>query len=139
MSSCRAAAGLALLALAPAGCKDAFVEQPAHAPATPFNAAKAFNNDVTVVAPAGDGSGDVYVGGDFTTYQGAAANRLVRLNADGNADAGFNTGHGFNDSVFSIAPAGGGSAKLYVGGAFTSCRTTTTDRVARLNPDGTPE
>jgi len=38
--------------------------------------------------------GKVIIGGRFTTYNGAAANRLARLNPDGSLDATFNIGTG---------------------------------------------
>ena len=43
------------------------------------NQPPSFNNTVLMLAPPADGSGDVYVGGDFTTYDGAQAIRIVRL------------------------------------------------------------
>src|SRR5436853_27195 len=72
----------------------------------------AFNNTVLSIASAGDGSGDVYVGGAFTNYNGTQANDLVRLNVDGTVDQAFTTGTGFNNTVFSIAPAGDRSGDL---------------------------
>jgi beta-propeller uncharacterized protein DUF5122 len=95
-----------------------------------------FNNTVFSIAPAGDGSGDLYVGGAFSNYNGTPANDLVRLNADGTVDQAFVTGTGFNDTVFSIAPAGDGSGDLYVGGQFTSYQSTTIGRFVRLTSTG---
>jgi hypothetical protein len=47
-----------------------------------------FNTQVNNIAIAKDGSGDVYVGGAFTTYDGnSGINRIVRLNAG----TGFNS------------------------------------------------
>ena len=74
------------------------------------NQTPAFNSTVLSIALAGDGSGDVYVGGDFTSYNGIAVTALVRLNADGTVDLAFATGVGFNGTVRSIALAGDGSA-----------------------------
>lgn len=36
-----------------------------------------------VILPAPDDSGDVYVGGEFSTYNTIAAGNIVRLNRDG--------------------------------------------------------
>ncbi|MBH0189651.1 MAG: delta-60 repeat domain-containing protein [Nitrospira sp.] len=55
-----------------------------------FNAGIGFSNAVYSVASAEDGSGDVYVGGRFSSYNGTAVVRLVRLNADGTVDTDFN-------------------------------------------------
>ena len=89
--------------------------------------------------PAGDGSGDIYVGGYFYTYQGTISNNIIRLNADGSADTAFAVGTGFDySSVYTIAPAGDGSGDIYVGGTFTSYNGTfLIDRIARLAIDGT--
>jgi hypothetical protein len=95
-----------------------------------------FNNAVFSIAPAGDGSGDLYVGGAFTNYNGTPANDLVRLNVDGTVDQAFATGTGFNNAVFSIAPAGDGSGDVYVGGQFTSYQVIKIGRLARLKPNG---
>src|SRR5262249_62081973 len=79
-----------------------------------------FNNTVFSIALAGDGSGDLYVGGSFTSYNGTVANGLVRLHADGTVDRAFVTGRGFNNTVDSIARAAGGAGDMYVGGDVSS-------------------
>ncbi|MGH6690775.1 MAG: hypothetical protein ACREF4_08870, partial [Gammaproteobacteria bacterium] len=96
-----------------------------------------FNNIVFSAAPANDGSGNVYVGGGFTTYSGTATNRIARLKADGILDTSFNVGAGFDDSVFSIAPAMDGTGDVYVGGAFATYNGTPANRIVRLKADGT--
>src|SRR6185503_4472985 len=101
-----------------------------------FATGTGFNNTVHSIAPAGDGSGDLYVGGSFTNYNGTLANDLVRLNVDGTVDQAFATGTGFNNAVFSIAPAGDGSGDVYVGGQFTSYQVIKIGRLARLKPNG---
>ena len=45
------------------------------------NPLPSFNNTVLNIVWATDGTGDVYVGGDFTMYDGAQTIRIVRLNA----------------------------------------------------------
>ncbi|WP_455388631.1 hypothetical protein [Petrachloros mirabilis] len=96
-----------------------------------------FNGTVRSIAPAGDGTGDLYVGGAFTSYNGTVANNLVRLKANGTVDQAFATGTGFNNTVFSVAPAGDGSGNVYVGGDFTSYNSTPTNELVRLRADGT--
>src|SRR5262249_56901632 len=84
------------------------------------------------------GSGDLYVGGSFASYSGTVANGLVRLHADGTVDRTFVTGTGFNNTVFSIAPARDGTGNLYVGGAFTSySQQMVANSLVRLHADGT--
>jgi hypothetical protein len=98
-----------------------------------------FNGDVRAIAPALDGSGDVYVGGHFTSYDGTGSKRIIRLSADGAVDVGFAVGSGFDNAVFAIGLATDGSSDVYVGGGFTSYDTTPVGRAAALNPDGTLE
>ena len=86
---------------------------------TGFNIGTGFNLVVNAITPATDGSGDVYVVGDFTSYKGTTGlNRILRLNSDGTRDTGFNIGTGFNLAVNNIAPANDGSGDVYVGGDF---------------------
>ena len=103
---------------------------------TAFSFGTGFNSDVNSIAPATDGSGDVYVGGDFTDYNGTVANRIIRLNSDGSVDPALSIGTGFNNSVDSIAPATDGSGDVYVGGLFTNYKSTAANRIIRLNSDG---
>ena len=64
-----------------------------------------------------DSTSDIYIRGDFTSYQGSAANELIRLHADGSVAYRF--GQGFDGPIYRIALAYGGSGELYVSGAFT--------------------
>ncbi|MBI2898696.1 MAG: hypothetical protein HYY17_00780 [Planctomycetes bacterium] len=102
-----------------------------------FAVGSGFNSGVNSIATAGDGSGDIYVGGNFTSYNGTATNYIVRLNSDGAVDAGFTIGSGFNSIVWPITPAEDGSGDIYVGGYFTSYNGAATDYIVRLNSDGT--
>ncbi len=72
---------------------------------------------VRQIVPAGDDSGDIYVRGDFTSYQGSPANALIRLHADGSVANRF--GQGFDGHIYRIALANTGGGELYVSGAFT--------------------
>src|SRR5690349_23268724 len=84
------------------------------------NQTPSFNGTVLSISLSTDGSKDVYVGGDFTTYNGAQANRIVRLNDDGSVDRAFMAASGFDASVRWIAPTAPQSANVYVGGDFTT-------------------
>jgi hypothetical protein len=82
-----------------------------------FDIGSGFDAVVWSIAPAADGSGDVYVGGAFSTYKGVSANRIIRLNSDGSRDNGFDIGTGFSGSeVRSVVPAADGSGDIYIGG-----------------------
>lgn len=105
---------------------------------TGFTNGTGFNNNVYIIAPANDGSGDVYVGGNFTRYNGTdVGSGLIRLNNDGSIDAVFDTGlTGFNNSVSVIAVATDGNGDVYVGGFFTNYNGSATNYITRLNNDG---
>ena len=75
----------------------------------------------------------VYVG-YFTSYNGTAANRIIRLNSDFSVDDTFVYGTGFNNDATALAIQSDG--KLIVGGNFTSYNGTSRNRIVRLNTDG---
>ena len=101
-----------------------------------FSQRIALNGATRITVPAEDGSGDLYVGGVFSDYNGVAGNHIIRLNADGSVDAGFNVGTGFDNDVEVITLANDGSGDLYVGGRFTSYNGFSSNRIIRLNSDG---
>ncbi|MEJ2406513.1 MAG: hypothetical protein P8171_19895 [Candidatus Thiodiazotropha sp.] len=104
-----------------------------------FAVGTGFDIIVLALAPASDNSGDIYVGGTFTSYNGTNSNRIIRLNSDGTVDNSFSVGTGFDASVLTIAPATDNTGDLYLGGTFTSYNGTNSHRIIRLNSDGTPD
>ncbi|HKP68356.1 MAG TPA: FG-GAP-like repeat-containing protein [Pyrinomonadaceae bacterium] len=100
---------------------------------TSFNTGTGPNSTVTssVVQP----DGKVIAAGNFSQFNGTAANRIVRLNADGTIDTSFITGTGMNSSVEAMLLLADG--KILVGGNFTTYNGTTVNRFMRLNTDGT--
>jgi uncharacterized delta-60 repeat protein len=93
------------------------------------------NQNVSTIAIQPDGK--IILGGNFTTFNGATVNRIVRLNADGTRDTAFttNTGTGLPSIVDSMNLQLDG--KIILGGGFTTFNGTTVGRIVRLNPDGT--
>ncbi len=79
--------------------------------------------------------GKILVGGLFTYFNGLYCNHLVRLNADGSLDEGFDTGNGFDGNVLALAlePDGG----IVVGGDFFHLNDEIGRGLVRLNTDGT--
>jgi uncharacterized delta-60 repeat protein len=102
---------------------------------TSFNNGTGFNNGVRTIQQQTDGK--ILVGGDFTSYKGVTENRIVRLNTDGSKDSSFNTGTGFNNTVWTIKQQSDG--KILVGGAFTSFNGVIENRIVRLNADGSKD
>jgi len=98
---------------------------------TSFNTGTGFNDDVFSIADTLDGSGDIYVGGSFTSYSGStAANRIVRVRSNGTINTSVSFGAGFNNSVFAIEPTS--SNQVYMGGTFTSYKGSTYNYFIKL-------
>jgi uncharacterized delta-60 repeat protein len=119
------------------GFLDDCVDPPPPPPPPPSAGTTGFNATVFSIAPALDGSDDVYVGGHFSIYKNSTAKRIARLNNDGSLDAGFISGTGFDNSVSIVTPAVDGSGDVYVGGRFTDYNGSAVNYIARLNLDGT--
>ena len=79
-------------------------------------------------------SGKMIVTGSFTSYNGTTKNRIVRLHPNGDLDASFNSGNGFNNGVTSIFISS--DDKIFLAGSFTSYNGTLTNYVAKLDSSG---
>jgi uncharacterized delta-60 repeat protein len=93
--------------------------------------------DGIVDAIAIQSDGKIILGGDFTTFNSATVNAIVRLNANGTRDTAFttNTGTGTVNGVEVIVIQTDG--KIIIGGGFTTFNGVTVNRIVRLNADGT--
>ena len=98
-----------------------------------FNIGGGFNNTVFSIALQPDNK--ILVGGGFSTYGSTTRNGIIRLNTGGTIDNTFNIGTGFTSNVVSIALQPDG--KILAGGDFTSYSGVTSNRIIRLNSDGT--
>jgi uncharacterized delta-60 repeat protein len=79
--------------------------------------------------------GKIIFTGQFTSYNGTPANRIIRLNTDGSIDASFVYGTGFNN--FTLNAVLDNNDKIYVTGIFSSYNGNTgRNRIIRLNQDG---
>ena len=102
-----------------------------------WNIGTGFNSIVYSIAVQADQK--ILAGGGFTTYSGSTKNRITRLNTNGTADTGssWNTGAGFNTTVYTTAIQA--DQKIVVGGGFTTYSGSTKNYIARLNTDGTAD
>ena len=75
--------------------------------------------------------------GNFTTYKGTSANRIVKLNTDGSIDTTFVYGSGFDQNVGFVDQLSNG--KIIACGNFTLYNSETTNKIAILNTDGTKD
>jgi len=103
-----------------------------------FNIGQGFNNYIWKVLVQADGK--ILVAGVFTAFNGAAANAIVRLNADGSRDASFQLGTGFSITgataeIYDMAIQPDG--RILTVGNFYSYNGASAMRIARLNPNGT--
>ncbi|MFY8035064.1 MAG: delta-60 repeat domain-containing protein, partial [Flexibacteraceae bacterium] len=97
-----------------------------------FNPGIGTNGSVLSIVIQPDGK--IIIGGNFTNYDGTVRNRIARLNANGSLDTTFSFTASANDQVRTIAMQPDG--KIMIGGNFTTCNSTTRNRIARLNSDG---
>jgi len=91
-----------------------------------------FDNNVYGVFLQSDGN--ILVIGNFSSYNGTPANRMIRLTTLGAVDGTFVYGTGFTAQVYSLAIQTDGS--ILVGGAFTSYNGTPANRIIRLTTLG---
>ena len=78
--------------------------------------------------------GKIIVAGSFISFNGTTCNRIIRLNSNGAIDTAFGIGTSFNDNIGALSLQLDG--KILVGGDFTSYNGTLTNRIIRLNSDG---
>jgi uncharacterized delta-60 repeat protein len=97
-----------------------------------FDVGTGFNNLVRTLMI--DGANKIYALGNFTTYKGVTENYIIRLNADGSKDSGFNNSTSFNNIPIDFAFDSNG--KLIVVGTFTTYKGSGAVRIARINTDG---
>lgn len=72
--------------------------------------------------------------GVFSTYNGTAAQKIVKITNTGTIDSSFVTGMGFDGQVNNAIIQA--DSKVYVKGSFTSYNGTTALGAVRINPDG---
>jgi hypothetical protein len=73
----------------------------------------------------------LYVGGAFTTYRGARANNLAKLDpTSGALDMTFTQATGGNDTVFTLAAAG---SQVIAGGVFSTYRGAPANNIAKFS------
>jgi uncharacterized delta-60 repeat protein len=102
-----------------------------------FNIGSGFNWMVLTIAI--DKNDKIYLGGNFTNYNGQTANRIIRLNPDGTKDTDFDNSVGFGNGEVRAIYIDEDTDKIYVGGNFTSYKGQTENYIIRLNPDGTKD
>lgn len=90
-----------------------------------------FNNGISTIKI--DQNENIIIGWWFTQYNWTIANRIIRLDSNGNIDNTFYSWSGFNSSVNVIEIDN--EWKILVGWRFTDYNWTTANRIIRLNSD----
>lgn len=96
-----------------------------------FTAFSAINDTVR------EANGKIIVVGNFTSYSGSTANRIVRILPSGSIDPDFKTGLGFNNTVTSVRLDSSGN--VYCVGLFSSysgSQLASYDGIIKLNSSG---
>lgn len=83
-------------------------------------------------------SGKIIIGGEFTIYNGATANKLIRLNANGTVDATFSPGDGptygnYLGTVYNLNRQADG--KVIVSGSFSHYNNISATNITRIAPE----
>lgn len=92
-----------------------------------------FNNSPEYVLPQADGK--ILLTGNFTSYNGVSANRIIRLNEDLTIDGTFNYGTGFNNFVKQPQYDDVNDCYYIIGG-FSSYNGTTRNKFVKLDGSG---
>lgn len=99
-----------------------------------FQSGTGFNGIVRSVVV--DVNDNIIVGGDFTSYNGTPAWKILKLKSNGEIDTTFNNmGVGFDGNVYTIKEDA--NNKIIIGGDFYIYNTDSVTRIVRLNSNGT--
>lgn len=90
------------------------------------------NNLINTIAE--DATGQLIIGGGFTSYNDHPVSRLARLHPNGTVDSLLDTENGFDMSVWTLYVQEDG--RIVVGGGFTAYNGKTANHLIRLHADG---
>jgi uncharacterized delta-60 repeat protein len=94
-----------------------------------------YGRPVTRLRSAADGSGDIFIAGDFRVFNSRPARGLVRIDSNGSLVAAMGGASRFSESVNALFSAADGSGRFYAAGSFESYDTTSVGRIARFTAD----
>ncbi|MCX6882410.1 MAG: hypothetical protein NTV12_07880, partial [Verrucomicrobia bacterium] len=79
----------------------------------------------------------ILIGGVFNSVGGVTKNSIARLKVDGSLDVGFDVGLGASGPIYTMAVQQDG--KILAAGDFNEFRGLLSNRITRLNPDGSSD
>jgi uncharacterized delta-60 repeat protein len=88
----------------------------------------------TVYTAATQSNGKIIIGGAFTSFGNQGNNTLIKLTLSSSIDYSFNQGAGPDNYIYTFATQSDG--KILIGGAFTTYSGSSSNRLARINTDG---
>lgn len=100
---------------------------------TTFVSGTGADTDIKALAIQADGK--IIIGGNFSSFNATVINRIARINSDGSLDTAFTVGTGANSTVHAIKIQPDG--KILIGGDFFQYNSASSNRLARLNINGT--
>jgi uncharacterized delta-60 repeat protein len=92
---------------------------------------------LTITNVAVQSDGKIILAGNFSSFNGISAGRIIRLHSDGSPDFTFNTGTGFNDDCSALFLQS--DNKILIGGKYTQYNGENNNRIIRLNEDGSKD
>ena len=107
---------------------------------TSFSVGTGFDGEVSTIIQQTDNK--IIVGGNFVSFNGQSANKIIRLNANGSRDTSFGVGMGFGTSTTTVVLTSAiqTDGKIILAGTFASYNgVPTADNIIRLNSDGTKD
>lgn len=102
-------------------------------PDSSFDPGTGFDNTVQKIQIQSDGK--IIATGLFTSYNGTARNRIVRILSNGQIDPTFDPGVGADGAIYGSALMTDG--RMLISGAFSNYAGAAADKLLRLNSDGT--
>lgn len=99
-----------------------------------FNTGTGTGNGNIIMSTSVLPDGKILIAGYFSTYNGATAHAIARLNPDGSLDTSFDPGAGASDYIYTCIAQPNG--KILIGGRFTMYNNQPANQFARLNADG---
>jgi uncharacterized delta-60 repeat protein len=100
-----------------------------------FNTGKGF--DQYPIFSLDNQDGTLLTSGFFTTYSGSTANYIIKLNSNGTRDTTFNPGNQYTTDGIAYSGYLVGNSQYVLAGSFSTYSGSTTNRIARINSDGT--